>query len=362
VTTVTHLGLDVHKETIAVAILREADRIPDHRTIPNTPEALRKLIRTLNRSQQLRACYEAGPTGYDTQRLLSSWDIPCEVIAPALIPRRAGLRVKTDRLDASALARLHRAGELTPIRIPSPQEEAVRDLIRVREDLKDDKRRVQQRLKQFLLRHGKRYAGNSRGWSARFEEWVRSVRFDEVATQRAFDHLLAARDNRATQLSAIEAEIADAVLLPPLEPNVSRLLCMRGLNVLSAATIAAEVCDFRRFPTARAFMAFTGLVPSEHSSGATERRGGITKTGNAHVRRVLVEAAWICRHRPAISDGLRKRSQGQPQEVLDFCWRAQTRLNSRYRRLSVHKTGHKVVVAVAREMSGFIWGLMNDRF
>lgn len=359
---VTHLGLDVHKESIAVAVLRPEERAADIRMIPNTPEALRKVVRPLGRKSELLACYEAGPTGYETQRLLKSWGVECQVIAPALIPRRSGHRVKTDRLDATALARLHRAGELTPIRIPSLQEEAVRDLIRVREDLKDDRRRVQQRLKQFLIRYGRRFEGNGRGWSSRFDEWVRTQRFDEPATQAAFDHLLSARDNRTTQLKAIESEIEGATKRPPLDDNVSRLLCLRGLNVLSAATIASEVCDFRRFPTARSFMAFTGLVPSEHSSGSSERRAGITKTGNAHVRRVLVEAAWTCRHRPAVGEGLKKRSEGQSQEVLDFCWRAQVRLNSRYRRLSVHKTGHKVVVAVAREFSGFIWALMNDRF
>ncbi|HXF57998.1 MAG TPA: transposase, partial [Actinomycetota bacterium] len=231
----------------------------------------------------------AGPTGYDTHRQLASLGVRCDVIAPALIPRRAGRRVKTDRLDARNLVRLHRAGELTPIRVPTLEEEAIRDL------------------------------------------WVRGQHFDEPATEAAFRHYLPALDTRRSQLRAIDAEIEVAAKLPPLAGPVARLRCLRGIDILSAVTIAAEVCDFRQFPSAVSSMAFTGLVPSEHSSGARERRGSITKTGNAHLRRVLVEAAWSYRHRPAIGPELRRRTEGQPPEVLAYAWHAQCRLCSRFR-------------------------------
>jgi transposase len=209
----THLGLDVHKDTIAVAILRPDHEVPDERVIPNTPEALRKLVG--RRRGRLVACYEAGPTGYETHRLLSSVGVPCDVIAPTLIPRRAGRRVKTDRLDARNLARLHRAGELTAIRVPTSEEEALRDLIRVREDLKDDRRKTMHRVKSFLLRQGRRYPGKARGWTDKFDLWVRGQRFAEPAADAAFRHYLAALDTRRAQLRAIDAEIEAAAGQPP---------------------------------------------------------------------------------------------------------------------------------------------------
>ncbi len=229
--------------------------------------------------------------------------------------------MKTDRLDARMLARLHRAGELTPIRVPSPGEEAVRDLVRVREDLKDDRKRARQRLRSFLLRHGRRHPGSGR-WTLALEAWARSQRFDEPWAQAAYDHLLATEAARTAELRAADARVEQAAMVPPLDEQVARLRCLRGVDTLTAVTIVAEVCDFRRFPTAPSFMSFTGLVPSEHSSGASERRGSITKTGNRHVRRVLVEAAWAYRHRPAIGDKLRRRSEGQPPDVLACAWRA----------------------------------------
>ena len=321
----------------------------------------RSSYRTQSRLEttSLIACYEAGPTGYDTYRLLDSLGVRCEVIAPALIPRRAVRRIKTDRLDARNLARLHLAGELTAIRVPSRSEEALRDLIRVREDLKDDRRRAQQRIKGFLLRQGRRFPGHSQGWSARFDTWVRAQRFEDKAAQLAFDHYLQARGARAVQLAAIDSEIEAAVTAPPLAEPVAHLRCLRGIDTLSAATIAAEVCDFRRFRDAPSFMAFTGLVPSEHSSGTRRHRGSITKTGNRHVRRVLVEAAWSYRHRPYMGVSLARRNQGQPREVVAHCYNAQVRLNSRYWRLVATRDSRVAVVAVARELAGFVWALMT---
>lgn len=359
---VTHLGLDVHKETTAVALLRPGDLEPDHRVIPTTPEAYRKLITRVGTGNVV-ACYEAGPCGYEPYRLLTSLGVPCEVIAPSLIPRRPGHRVKTDRLDARNLARLHRAGELTPIRVPTPEEEAIRDLVRVREDLKADRRRAIQRLKAFLLRRGERFPGRSRGWSVAHERWVQGLRLAEPRAQQTLDHLLAAYQTRQLHLQVIDRQITEAATLPPLRDPVARLRALKGIDTLSAATITAEVCDFRVFPRAASFMAFTGLVPSEHSSGERIRRGSITKAGNHHIRRVLIEGSWAYRHRPAVGYELRRRQQGQPPEVIAHSWAAQLRLHTRFHRLvSSGKPATVAVTAVARELAGFIWGLMTERY
>jgi transposase len=277
-----------------------------------------------------------------------------------MIPRRAGARVKTDRIDARNLARLHRAGELTAIRVPSPAEEAIRDLVRVREDIKDDRRTTQHRVKSFLLRQGRRYPGRDKGWSDKFDLWARSQRFDEPAADAAYRHYLAALDVRRTQLASITTELEAAAQVTPLAKPVAKLRCLRGIETLSAVSIVAEVCDFRPFPGAPSFMAFTGLVPSEHSSGPSVHRGSITKTGNAHVRRVLVEAAWSYRHRPAIGINLRPRSEGQPPEALAYAWAAKCRLYSGFRSIARTKNRNVAVIAVARELSGFVWGLMTD--
>lgn len=357
---VTHLGLDVHKDSIAVAVLRPGELEPDHRVIANTPEALRKLVARQDRSS-IVACYEAGPTGYGTQRLLASLNVACDVIAPSLVPKRAGQRVKTDRLDARNLARLHRAGELTAIRVPTPEEEALRDLVRVREDLKDDRRRMQQRVKSFLLRQDRRCPDHRRGWSRRYLMWVNAQRFEDPNTQLTFDHLLAALNTRTVQLDEIDRRLAEAADRPPLGDAVARLRTFRGIETLSALTITTEVCDFRRFASATAFMGFTGLVPSEHSSGIHERRGSITKVGNAHLRRVLVEAAWSYRHKPFVRPAMAARSAGQPPNVLAYSWHAQVRLHDKFRRVAARKNRNVATVAVARELAGFIWGLMNGR-
>jgi transposase len=356
----THIGLDVHKETIAVATLRPGTVDCDERVIPNTPEAIRKLLGRQPDPSVIQTCYEAGPTGYDTHRLITSLGIACDVIAPSLIPKRTGVRVKTDRIDAMNLARLHRAGELTTVRVPTPAEEAVRDLIRVREDLKCDRRVARQRMKSFLLRHGKRYAKPRADWSYRFGLWLTTQKFDEAATQLAFDHLIAACSVRDSQLAAIDRQIQEAALAPPLAEPIARLRAFRGIDTLSAATLVAEVCDFHRFPTAASFMAFTGLVPSEHSSGATTRYGSITKTGNPHIRRVLVEASWSYRYRPAVRGGLAKRQENQPPQVVAYSWEAQCRLNAVYNKIAYKKHRNKAVCAVARELAGFIWGAMTD--
>ncbi|MGB4442779.1 MAG: IS110 family transposase [Coriobacteriia bacterium] len=276
----THIGLDVHKDTIAVAVLRPGTTEVDERVIPNTPEAVRRLLRRFEDPSVLRVCYEAGPTGYDTHRLITSLGVPCEVIAPSLIPRRSGARVKTDRIDARNLARLHRAGELTCVRVPTNAEEAVRDLIRVREEVKSDRRIARQRIRSFLMRYGKRYPGPGDKWSVRFEVWMRALRFDEPYAQEAFSQLLAAYFVRDAQLSEMGRRIEELAATEPFAEGVARLSALRGISTLTAMTILAETCVFTRFPDASAYMAFTGLIPSEHSSGASRHQGSITKTGN----------------------------------------------------------------------------------
>jgi transposase len=355
----THIGLDVHKETIAVATLRPGALTCEEQVISNTPEAIRRLIARMGDPALLRACYEAGPTGYDTHRLLSFLGVGCDVIAPALIPKRPGIRTKTDRSDARDLARLHRAGELIPIRVPTPSEEALRELIRTREDLKLDRRIARQRIKSFLLRYGRRYPHPRSGWTGAYETWLSRQCFNEPAAQAAFAHLLATHSARNAQLARLDAEIVEAANCPELAPSVALLRSFRGIDSLSAVTLVAEVGDFRRFPSAASFMAFTGLVPSEHSSGLSVRHGSITKTGNAHLRRILVEAAWSYRHRPYIGQALAERLQGQPPEVIAYAWTAQLRLCGKFRKLALTKGPNKATVAVARELAGFVWGMMT---
>lgn len=357
----THVGLDVHKESTAVAVLRPGDRDPDHRVIPTTPESFGKLVRGL-RNQDVVFCYEAGPCGFDPYRILHDLGADCDVIAPTLVPRRPGAKVKTDRLDARNLARFHRAGELTCVRVPSPEQEAIRDLIRVREDVKTDRRRSIQRVKAFLLRSGKRYLHKTSGWSGAFEGWVAGLELTEPCAQEALNHLLACVHTRQSQLQALDLRIEELAGLELLAAPVSRLRVLKGIDTLSAATITAEVGDFSQFPRAASFMAFTGLVPKEYSSGDRQLRGSITKTGNAHVRRVLIEAAWAYRHRPAIGPKLRRRQEGLDPELIAYSWSAQLRLNARYRKLAVTRQTNVALTAVARELAGFVWGVMTQRY
>lgn len=355
----THIGLDVHKDTIAVAVLRPGTTEVDERVIANTPEAIRRLL-ARHDPHLTCACYEAGPTGYDTHRLISTLGFQCDVIAPSMIPRRSGARVKTDRIDARNLARLHRAGELTSVHVPGSAEEAVRDLIRVREEVKCDRRIARQRIRSFLMRYGKRYPDGPDRWSRRFETWARTVTFDEPLATEAFANLLGAYFIRDTQLAAMAARIEQIAQTEPFSEGVAKLRALRGIDTLSAMTIISETCDFARFPDAKSYMGFTGLTPSEHSSGASRHQGSITKTGNRHIRRVLVEAAWAYRHAPAVRGKLRERLEGQSPEVAAYSWAAQCRLNGTYRKISARKGAHTAVVATARELSGFIWGLMTD--
>lgn len=346
----TFVGLDSHKETIVVSILRPGKDVCDRQTIPNTPEAVRKVVSSWNEPESIRVCYEAGPCGYVLHRQLTALGIACEVIAPALIPRRPGVKIKTDRRDADNLARLYRAGELTAIRVPSEVEEAVRDLVRVREDMRSDIVRARHRLSKFCLRHGRVFSG--RAWGRSHADWLASQHFDHPAAESAFQHYRTTLDLRLAQLSGLEEELASWAESEPFKETVARLASLRGISWLTALVLASEVVDFARFGTPDEFAAFVGLVPSEHSSGSSERRGSITKTGNGHVRRALVEASWAYRRRPSIGPALRKRIEGQPPEVLTFSWETQVKLHGRYVRLAARgKRSTVATVAAARELA-----------
>jgi transposase len=301
-----------------------------------------------------------GPTGYELHRLLASMGVWCDVIAPSLIPTAPGDRVKTDKRDCRRLVRLYRAGQLTAVRVPSVTEEAVRDLCRARADLVDDRNRARKRLGAFLLRHARVFRAGSY-WTGKHEQWLAAQRFDEPALAVTYGHYRAVLASRDAALAAVEADLRPWFGREPFADGVHRLGAYRGIAHLGALTLTSEVCDWRRFPRAGAFMGFVGLVPSEYSSGASTRRGHLTKAGNAHLRTQLVESAWAYQHRPAVGVELRRRQQGLDPEVIARAWKAQTRLCGRFRRMAQTKNTKSVVAAaIARELAGFVWAEMTS--
>jgi transposase len=307
----------------------------------------------------VRVCYEAGPCGYALQRQLTKGRVSCVVIAPALMPRKPGDRVKTDKRDARKLAELFRAGLLTEVRPPTPAEEAVRDLCRARDDARDDVQRARHRLGKLLLRRGLHFAGR-KNWTKAHRQWIKTIQWDHAAERAVVDDYLLAIDQVEIRLGDLDAQLAETAQTDPYREPVAWLRCFRGIDTLTAMLILAELHDFRRFPSARALMAYLGLVPSEDSSGDRHRRGRITKTGNTLVRRVLIEASWHYQHRPGVGPGLAGRRKGQPARVIAIADKAQQRLCRRFRRLTAKdKLPAKVVVAVARELTGFIWAALQ---
>jgi transposase len=353
-----HLGLDVHKDTISVAILAPDHDGPDVERIPHDEASIRRLVGRLGDPRWLRACYEAGPTGYELARLLARMGVRCQVIAPSLIPKAPGDRVKTDRRDCRRLARLRWAGELVAIRISTVAEEAVRDLCRARADMVADRTRARHRLSKFLLRHGRPWRGGN-AWTLTHERWLLAQHFEQPALAATYAHYRAVLAARDAQLEAIQADLAVWYDREPFADAVHRLSAYRGITQLGALTLASEVCDWRRFPRAAAFAGFCGLVPSEYSSGSSTRRGHITKCGNEHLRTQLVESAWAYQHRPAVGVDLRGRQQGLDPQVVARAWTAQLRLCGRFGRLAAHKDSKNVVAtAIARELAGFLWAEM----
>jgi transposase len=347
------------KETV-VSVADAGSRRPpvEYGRIPSTPSAFRKLVSKLeDPGHSLSFCYEAGPCGYGVYRQLQGLGHSCTVVAPSLIPRKPGDRIKTDRRDASSLARLHRSGDLTPVWAPDEDQEAVRDLVRCREDAKRAQQQARLRLGSFLLRRGCIYPGRSK-WTQAHRRWLESLRFTHPAQQIVFHEYADAVDTCTTRVAALEEEMHRALESWSLEPVVRAYMALRGINFITAMTLAAELGDLTRFDSPRQLMAFVGLVPSESSSGDTQRRGCITKTGNGHVRRVLVESAWCYRYQARKSAHLQRRAERTTPQVQAIAWKAQRRLCGRYRRLIARsKPKGKVCAAIARELIGFIWAI-----
>jgi len=327
-----YVGLDVSKEKIAVAVADEGrERARYWGEIPNQIEYIRKVLKKLGNLEHVEVCYEAGPSGYVLKRQLESMGVRCVVVAPSLIPRQPGNRVKTDRRDSVRLAELLRAGELTEVWTPSEDNEALRDLVRAREDAKEDLLRAKHRILKFLQRHGIKSPAGIRVWSAKYRVWLKNMQFGSRAMQTTFDDEQAEDSVHAPVIKALET--------------------MRGVKEVAAVTLVAEVGCFSRFAKASQLMAYAGVVPSEYSSGSEVRRGKITKSGNSHLRRILIECGWSYRYKACMSATIRKRQKGQPAAVRAIAWKAQVRLCQKYRRLiSKGKSSAVVVTAVAREL------------
>lgn len=355
----TIIAFDQHAQSVMAAVLGRREAEPAVHPLTSDLPTIGRFVKRLVARGPVRCCYEAGPCGFVLQRFLTAQQVPCEVIAPTLIPRRPGDRIKTDRRDARQLAVLYRAGALTAIHIPSELEEAIRDVLRCREAINADLLRARHRLSKFLLRHDRRYTQTKCAWGPRHTTWLRSLQWPLPALEQTFGGYLRAVEETATRLSVIEDDLRPYFTSAPFAESVRRLRCFRGISDLGALTIAAELGDARRFPTAPRVMGFVGLVPSEHSSGSRRGRGAITKTGNAHLRRILLEAAWHYRHHPHVGPRLRERQRGAPPDIVSRAWAAQHRLSRTYRRLTGRGRPPQVAVtAVARELVGFIWATL----
>jgi len=355
-----YVGLDTHKETIAVAV---ADALGGkaryYGEIANTPEAIRKLVKNLcPDGEVLSFCYEAGPCGYEVYRQISQLGHHCSVVAPSLIPVKPGERVKTDRRDSEKLCRLDRAGELTPVWVPDQEQEAMRDLTRAREDMKGLERTIKQRLNAFLLRYGRSYTSGKSRWTRTHFRWLEGLKFNVAVQQIVFQEYVDAVKQAEARVAGLEKEMEKALEHWVLAPVVEALMALRGIKLITAMTVMAELGDITRFDSPRQLMSFLGLVPSEASSGLTRRRGGITKTGNGHVRRVLVEAGWCYRFPARKTAYLQRRAEKCSEAVQAIAWKAQKRLCGRYTHLLERgKLKVQVCTAVARELVGFIWAI-----
>jgi len=359
---IKYVGMDVHKETIAVAIAKEGRGDPAYYgEIPNTSEAIKKLIKKLaSNGEKVSFCYEAGPCGYDVYRQLINLGQRCDVVAPSLIPKKSGDRVKTDRRDANTLTRLYRAGELTAVWVPDKEQEAIRDLTRAREDMKAMEGHARQRLGAFLLRHGKRFPGKCKRTQAYFR-WLEEIKFEMPAQQIVLQEYVDTLKHMMGRVAALEEEMRQAMQGWSLAPVVTGLMALRGVELITAMTIVAELGDMSRFDSARQIMAHLGLVPSEYSSGNRQKRGGITKTGNGHARRVLIEASWCYRSPARKTAQIQRRAEKTSEEVQEIAWKAQKRLCKRYWYLvNKGKRPVEACTAVARELSGFMWAIVCE--
>jgi len=362
---ITWVGLDAHKQFINVAMRMAGSTEFLEWKVANEPRAVKRLAKKLVREakgSEVRCCYEAGPCGYALQRqMMEAAPLVVEVIAPALIPRKPGDRVKTDRRDARKLCELLQAGLLTEVRAPTEEDEALRDLSRCREDLTQDLMRARHRLGKLLLRRNIRYSG-TKAWTRKHRDWLRSLSLENAALKAVFDDYLLAVTQIEERINTVDAQIETAATQDAHREPIAWLRCFRGIDMVTAFGIYSELYDFRRFESPRKLMGYLGITPSEHSSSGKPNRGAITKTGNGHGRRLLVEAAQHYRHRPSVGMKLRKRREDQPGGVVAIAEKAQHRLHRRYHRLVLRGVAsNKAKVAVARELAGFIWAAMNHQ-
>jgi transposase len=356
----TYVGIDAHKKDLFVAMLVGNEKKPVSWQLANEPKAVHRLVRKLEREAPgpVRVFYEAGPCGYALHRQVTTSRVSCDVVAPALIPRKPGERVKTNRRDARKLVELGRAGLLTTVQPPTAEEEAVRDLCRARDDAREDLQRCRHRLGKLLLRRGLHFSG--RNWTQAHRRWVDSLEWTHAAERVVVDDYWLAIDHVKARLIELDARLTEIAQTEPYREPVGWLRCFRGIDTLTAILLLAELHDFRRFQSPRALMAYVGLVPGEDSSGEKHRRGRITRTGNALVRRLLVEMAWHYQHRPSVGVALTRRRTGQPTRVIAIADKAQQRLCRRFRRLAEHhKPAPKIAVAIARELAGFLWAALQ---
>jgi transposase len=358
-----YVGMDVHKETIDIALAEGDGRqeVRHYGSIGGDLLVLDQAVRKLQATgKRLHFVYEAGPCGYVIYRHLARKGLDCIVVAPSMIPKRSGDRVKTDRRDAEMLARLHRAGELSAVYVPHPADEAVRDLTRAREDAKEAQTRARHQLKAFLLRSGIRYAGKT-AWTPAHVRWIARIKLDQPVQQIVFQQYVDAVTAASERLERVEGNLHDAMLEWQRKSLVEALQALRGVQLVVAATLAAEIGQIERFDNPRQLMAYLGLVPSEYSSGPSTRRGSITKCGNTHARRVLTEAAWAYRQPARITPIIARRQDKLAKNIRNIAWKAQVRLCKRYRTLRAKGKEHnKVITAIARELSGFVWAIARE--
>ncbi|MEM6410156.1 MAG: IS110 family transposase [Pseudomonadota bacterium] len=358
------VGLDVHKGSVSVAVAGDGRDGPVRfiGSVDNTPEAIAKMAaRLAKNSEHLEFCYEAGPCGYGVYRQLREAGHACSVVAPSRIPRAPGDRIKTDRRDAQRLAVLHRSGDLTPVWVPDQTHEAMRDLVRARWDAMVQLITAKQQLLAFLLRHGRVYESGKKYWTLRHRHWLSRQTFDEAAHRVVFQDYVEAVWAADERCKALVGRIKELLPAWSLGPTVEALRCVRGLDLISAVTFVASVGDLTRFDGPRQLMAYLGLTPSEHSSGAMVRRGRITKTGNREARRMLIEAAWCYRYPARVTQHKSDALVAQPRQIRELAWKAQERLCRRFARLIASgKKSVVVVTAIARELAGFLWAVCQE--